>query len=309
MLEIRKILLLLLFLLSFAINTSCSPDDVSDSTTSDSEDPAPAADCIVSGDIVVSNSGSDALVVLNSDGTFKSIAYYVSSATENLYGIAWSSLTNEILIVVDGVDRIVALNPVDCTTRTAVIDVNLTGTLRGIAQLTSGDILVSETSNIERFGSNGNRVTSGWPLAAQTGASGLSPLSNGGFVHCSTTTDVVRTYNSAGTQVATRSSGIAATTDAMDCFTMNDGSIATTWSGTSDTVSIYSSSLTPVSSYSNTAYLAAPGGIAQRSGTSGNLLVVDRVYNYVVEITTAGALVGTFGSGILSTPENILVVP
>lgn len=304
--EVRKISLLLLFFLALAINTSCSPDDVSDSTTTDSEEPA--ADCIVSGDILVTNSGSDALVVLNSDGTFKSVPFYVSSATENLYGITWSSLTNEVLIVVDGVDRVVALNPVDCTTRTAIIDTNLTGTLRGITQLTSGDILVSETNNIERFGSNGNRVTSGWPLAAQTLASGLSALSNGGFVHCSTTTDVVRTYNSAGTQQATRSSGIAGTTDAMDCFTMNDGSIATTWSGTSDTVSIYNSSLSPVASYSNTAYLAAPGGIAQRAN-GGNLLVVDRVYNYIVEITTAGALVGTFGAGVLSTPEFILVVP
>ncbi len=283
---------------------SCSPEDVDDSTTADSEDEI----CIESGDIVVTNSGSDALVVFNSDGTYKSTPFFVLSATESLYGISWSSVTGEILIVVDGVDRVVALNPTDCTTRNIIIEANLTGTVRGITQLTNGDILISETSNIERFGSNGNRVTSGWPLAAQTLATGLSALSNGGFVHCSTTTDVVRTYTNAGVQVATRSSGIAATTDAMDCFTMFDGSIATTWSGTTDTVSIYNSSLAPVASYSNTAFLGAPGGIAQRSN-GGNLLVVDRVFNLVVEITTAGAFVGTFGSGLLSTPENILVIP
>lgn len=305
---IRSNFTLLCFAVGVAIFSvclvSCSPEDVEDSTTADSEDEI----CIESGDIVVTNSGSDALVVFNSDGTYKSTPFYVLSATENLYGITWSSLTGEILIVVDGVDRVVALNPDDCTTRDVIIDANLTGTVRGITQLTNGDILVSETNNIERFGSNGNRVTSGWPLAAQSAATGLSALSNGGFVHCSTTTDVVRTYNSSGVQVATRSSGIAATTDAMDCFTMFDGSIATTWSGTSDTVSIYNSSLAPVALYSNTAYLGAPGGIAQRAN-GGNLLVVDRVFNHVVEITTAGALVGTFGSGLLSTPEYILVIP
>lgn len=297
----RIVLALPLFLL-----LSCSPQDAGNSS-SNSTTPT-TANCIESGDILVSNSGSDAIVVFNPDGTYKSAPFHVSSATENLYGMAWSSLTHEILIVVDGVDRVEALNPVDCTTRTAIIDINLTGTLRGITQLTSGDILVSETNNIERFGSNGNRVTSGWPLAAQSGTTGVSALANGGFVHCSTTTDVVRTYTNSGTQVATRASGIAGTTDAMDCFVMGNGYIATAWSGTSDTVSIYDANLAPVTSYSNTAYLAAPGGLAQRAN-NGNLLVVDRIYNYVVEITTAGALVGTFGSGVLSTPEFILVVP
>ena len=284
---------------------SCSPEDVDDSTTGGSEE---AVACIESGDIVVTNSGSDALVVFNPDGTYKSTPFYVSSATENLYGVTWSSLTGEILIVVDGVDRVVALNPEDCSTRTVILDANFTGTVRGITQLTSGDILLSENNNIERFGSNGNRVTSGWPLAAQSAATGLSALANGGFVHCSTTTDVVRTYSSTGVQAATRSSGIAATTDAMDCFVMGSGNIATAWSGTTDTVSIYSSALSPVASYSNTAYLGAPGGIAQRAN-DGNLLVVDRIYNHVVEITNTGTFVGTFGSGILSTPEFILVIP
>jgi hypothetical protein len=295
----------LLVLPFFLLNISCSPEENTNSSTDGSEAPV---NCIVSGDIVVSNSGSDSLVVLNSDGTFKTMAFNVPSATENLYGITWSALTGEILVAVDGVDRVVAVDPVDCSNRTVVLDVNLTGTIRGITQLTSGDILISETNNIERFGSNGNRVAAGWPLAAQTAASGLSALSNGGFVHCSTTTDVVRTYSSTGVQAATRSSGIAGTTDAMDCFVMSNGQIVTTWSGTSDTVSIYTSTLTPVTSFSNTAYLAAPGGIAQRAN-GGNLLVVDRTYNHIVEITTAGVLVGTFGSGLLSTPEFILVVP
>lgn len=296
---------ILLFAFSFS-NISCSPEETTDSSTTDSVAPTP--NCLVSGDIVVSSSGSDSLVVFNSDGTFKSVAYFVSSASESLFGLAWSSATNEVLVGVDGVDRVMGISAVDCSARTIITDINLTGNIRAVTQLTSGDILVIETNNIERFGSNGNRVSSGWPLAAQTGGTGLSALSNGGFVHCSATTAVVRTYTSAGVQVATRSSGIAATTAAADCFVMSDGNIATAWSGTTDTVSIYNSALTPITSFSNTAYLAAPGGIAQRP-SGGNLLVVDRVYNYVVEITTTGSLVGTFGSGFLGTPEYILVIP
>lgn len=290
--------------LTIAAVMACSPDDDAASTTLPSED----AVCIESGDILVTTSGADALVVFNPDGTFKRIAYYVLSATENLYGIAWSHTAEEILVAVDGVDRIVGINPEDCSTRDVITNANLTGTIRGITQLLNGDILVSETNNIERFGANGNRVTSGWPLAAQSAATGLDALSNGGFVHCSTTTDVVRTYSDTGTQTATRSSGIAATTDAMSCKALHDGSIAAAWSGTSDTIAIYSADLSTLNaSFSNTAYLGAPGGIAQRA--NGNLLIVDRIFNHVVEITTAGTYVGTFGAGYLSTPEFILVVP
>lgn len=305
MVTFKKVSTFLVFILIVSVcSVSCSPEDNEDDSATNGSEEA----CLASGDILVSNSGSDALVALNPDGTFKRIAFNVSSATENLYGITWSAQSEEILIVVDGVDRVVALNPLDCSTRTVILDANLTGNVRGITQLTGGDILVSESNNIERFSSTGNRVTSGWPLAAQSAATGLSSLSNGGFVHCSTTTDVVRTYSSTGVQAATRSSGIAATTDATACFVMSDGNIATSWSGTTDTVSIYNSALAPVASYSNTGFLAAPGGIAQRP-SGGNLLVVDRVFNYVVEITTSGAFVGTFGSGLLSTPEFILVIP
>jgi len=301
-------LLQIIFVYMAALLISCSPED-DDAGVAElpSEDP-PEEACLVSGDVVVSSSASDSLMVFNSDGTFKRMIFSVSSASESLYGITWSSASNEILAVVDGVDRVVAVSAEDCTSRVAVLDVNLTGTVRGITQLPNGDILVVETNNIERFGANGTRITTGWPLAAQTAGTGVSALSNGGFVHCSSTSDVVRTYNAAGTQVATRASGIGATTDAMDCMNLASGQIATTWSGTTDTVSIYDASLNPVASYSNTSVIGAPGGIAQRP-SGGNLLVVDRVFNYVVEISLTGTLVGTFGAGYLSTPEFIVVVP
>ena len=103
-------------------------------------------------------------------------------------------------------------------------------------------------------------------------------------------------------------SGIAGTTAAADCRVLTSGNIAVVWSGTTDTVRIYNSALsTTIASYSNLALLSTPGGIAQR--TNGNLLVVDRVLNQIIEITEGGVFVNGLPRSVLSTPEFIEVVP
>lgn len=265
--------------------------------------------CFESTDVLVSNSGSDAVIAFDAAGNYKRIVYSVSStAGESIYGMEILA-TGELAVVVDGTDRVMAVSPEDCSARILIADANFTGTVRGIAQLSSGDILVVETSNVERFSSTGTRITTGaWPKALQTTATELSAISTGGFVHCSTGTDVVRTYNDAGTQVATRSSGIAATTDAMGCKALASGNIVTAWSGTTDSVVIYNSTLaTALFTYTDVALLGAPGGIAERA--NGNILVVDRTFHHVVEITNQGVYVGTFGAGLLNIPEHVLVVP
>lgn len=264
---------------------------------------------MASGDILVSNSGSDAVLVLDSAGNYKRIAYNLVNTAESPFGLSWSVDSGELLIAVDGADRVVAVSAADCSVRNVVQDTNLTGNLRGLTRLVSGDVLVIETSNVERFTWQGIRIaTGGWPRALQTTGTGLDALANGGFVHCSTGTDVIRTYDSTGVQVATVSSGIAATTDAADCLELGDGRIAAVWSGTTDTVRIYPAGLgTHEVTFSNTSVLSTPGGIAERS--NGNLLVLDRLLNWIVEIDSAGNLVGTLGDGVLSTPEFILVVP
>lgn len=288
-----------LALISFGV-ISCTPEK--------ENEVEPTSQCISSGDIVVSNSASDVVLVLDSSGNYKNIAFNVSNIAESVYGLAWS-LSGELLVAVDGADRIVAVNPADCSSRTFIADANLTGNLRGITQLTGGDVLVVETSNVERFNSLGLRITTGgWPRALQATATDVNKLSNGGFVHCSTGADVIRTYDAAGTQVSTVSSGIVTTTDASGCIELSNGNIAAVWSGTTDTVRIYSSDLTTtVASYSDVSLLSTPGSIAQRS--NGNLLIVDRVLHYIVEITSAGTFVNVIGDGVLNTPEHILVVP
>jgi hypothetical protein len=308
-----KLKLGLLLVLFF--NLSCSKksaDDESSSTTAsaDNTEETIQADCIVPGDIVISNSGSDAVLVLNSDGSYKNIALNVNNIAETVYGVTWDRVNNRLLVAVDGADRIVAVDPVDCSTSTAISDGNLTGTtLKGLTVVDNGDILVTEVNMIERFTQDGMRITTGgWPKTLQTTSNGIYARNNGGFVLCSSGADVVRTYDDAGTQIATKASGIVSTTDAMDCMELANGNIAVTWSGTTDTVKVYSSDLvTEIASYSNISLLSSPGGIAEKS--NGNLLVVDRLNHYIVELEADGSYVGILGDGVLNTPEFLIVVP
>jgi hypothetical protein len=267
--------------------------------------------CITSGDIIVSNSGSDTVLVLNSDGSYKGVALTLTSNTESIYGVHWDAISNRLLVVVDGVDRVISVDPTTCAASEFVTDTGLTGNVRGITRLASGDVLVVETSNIERFlvgpAGSGVRITAGWPKALQPTGSGVDARSGGGFVQCGNSG--VRTYDDNGTvDSAQKTSGIAGTTIAADCRELTSGNIAVAWSGTTDTIAIYDSTLTTtIGTYSNTGILSTPGGLAQRA--NGNILALDRVRNYIVELTETGVYVDHIGGTVLSTPEFIEVIP
>jgi len=273
---------------------------------------------IQSGDIIVSNSGSDSVLLFDSTGAFKEVIFEINTVNgEAIFGISENTVTGEILVAVDGTpDRVMAIKKTDLTTREFIRDANLTGNIRGISYLTSGDTLVVETSNIEKFDSVGYRVTTGsWPKALQTTGTGLDAVAGGGFIHCSTGTDVIRVYDATGTQTATAVSGIAATTDVADCKVAPDGGIVVTFAGTTDTVRKYSADLSTTTwSYSSLSVLGSPLGLAIRS--NGNVLVLDSVLNHVIEITfdgttATGTIFGTHSNDInnmLSTPQFIWVV-
>ncbi len=266
--------------------------------------------CFESTDVLISNGGSDTILAYSSTGEFKRIVFQLNTvAGEAIFGMDYLQATGEVIVTIDGSDRVMAIDPEDCSARNLIVDINLTGTLRGVTQLSGGDILVVETNNVERFTSSGVRITSGgWPLSLQTGGSDIYGLSAGGFVHCSTTADVVRTYSDAGVQTATRASGIAGTTDAAGCKELANGSMAVAWSGTTDSVVIYSANLaTALYTFSNTSVLSTPGSLAERA--NGNILIADRTLNYLVEITSTGTYVGQFASGLPNTPEYVLVIP
>jgi len=262
-----------------------------------------------SGDIVVSNGGSDSVLLLDKNGNFKDVLLNVDNTSETVWGIEYLDDTDEVAVVIDGVDRVKAVSLSNLSARDLILNANLTGILKEITQLVSGDLLIAEASNVELFTINGVRITSGgWPKALQTGASGIDALDNGGFVHCSTTADVVRTYDSAGIQVATAVSGIAATTDSVACIELKNGNIAVAWSGTTDTIQILSADLsTVIASYSDTGQLGSPSGLAQAK--NGNILIGDAIFHHIVEITQSGNFVKTLAGALINTPRDLLVIP
>ncbi len=264
------------------------------------------------GDIVVTNSGNKTVMLLDSDGNFKATLLDVPQA-ETPMRLAWKDDTKEILVTIDSTaDRVIGISALNGQANDFINDIgNLNGNLNGIVVLSDGTVRIGETNNVENYTGTGIRVTTGvWPKALQTTGADLSPLANGGFIHCSSGSDVVRTYiaNPAGTaHVATASSGIGGTTDAFGCIELSNGNIATVWNGTTDTVQIRSANLASVvATYSNTTALGNPRGIAQAA--NGNLLIVDNTANHIVEITTAGVFVRTLGE-VVNNPVGILVVP
>jgi hypothetical protein len=265
---------------------------------------------ISSGDIIVSNGGNGSVILLSADGLYKAKLYEINSTAERIWGLAWKNDSSELYLSVDGADRVMAIptNGV-VTERLAIANPNLTGNIRSITQLVGGDLLVIETNNIERFTESGDRViTNGWPISIQTAGSDIHATSNGGFIHCSTGTDRVALYDANGVQLQIASSNIAATTDAMSCIVLKSGKVAVAWSGTTDTVQIFSADLSSVvASYTDATWLRTPTSIDQAA--NGNILVADSTTNTLIEITEAGAYVRRVGNAFTNAPQVILVVP
>jgi hypothetical protein len=268
------------------------------------------------GDLVVTNGGTGSnksVVLLDENGNYKATLLDLL-ASDSPMGISFNTSTKELIISVDSTaDRVIAISVYSGATRDFINDIaNLTGNLYGITQLPDGDFIIAETSTLERYSATGNRVTSGsWPKTGgviMTNLSELNALPDGNFLACSSGTDQARLYSNTGTQVSTSgASGIATTTDVFGCSSLADGTFAIGWNGTTDTIQIRASNLTTINaSFSNTTVLGNPRGMAQKS--NGNIVIVDQSNNHIVEITTAGVLVDTYGDA-LSIPVDIFVIP
>lgn len=268
------------------------------------------------GDIIVVNGTSRSLLLFDSNGEYKAVLYDLDNIAESIYDVAFKKDTNEIIFTINGSARVGAVSVVNGTYRTLISDANLTGALKGLTQLSNGDILVAEISNIERFTTNGIRRTlvSGvvWPNTlggTSTTIEQLSATVDGGFIVCSSGSDNVKRYTENAVIVGGAVvSGIAGTTDAFGCIELADGNIAMAFSGTTDTIRTVSAGMTGiVSIYTDLAVLASPRGLTQT--LNGNILVVDSVYNQIVEITRTGTFVRTLGGSILGTPNAVFSVP
>lgn len=315
-----KLCRLTIFILLAALSTSCQPK----------KDSNGSSNAIASGDIVISNSGSKALLLFDSSGAFKQVLGSLdNSSTEVFQGITYNSTTGQLLAVVDGTaDSVQAFNVSDGSSAGSFIsNSNLTGNLRGITQLTGGDILIVETSNVERFSALGERRTLvnavTWPQALQVTGLGIEKTSTG-FIHCSNgtsgITDRVTLYNSdaGGAVSATSTSPGTALTGTIagvnGCAVGPDGSIYAAFIGTPNSfVRKYSADLTAdVWTYTSPTILN-PTGITVRS--DGTVLVLNSVMNHVVQINADGSDSHVLQGAdvdlddLLSTPQFIYIVP
>lgn len=263
------------------------------------------------GDIVVSNGNSDSLILLDSKGEYKRTLYDVDNVSETISGIAYKADTKEIIFTVTGSAlRVGAVSIVDGSYRNFIINSSLTTPLRGVAVMTDGSVLVTHANLVQKFSSNGTRITAGaWPKTLMASPQQIEALPSGAFLLCSDNVDLVRTYNAAGTQVATSvASGIAATTDVFACIPLSDGRIANAWNGTTDTISVWNSDFSGrVNLFSDISVLGNPRGMAQRA--NGNLLISDATNNYLVEIDLDGNFISTLGGSILNGPTSVFVMP
>ncbi|ATH08520.1 hypothetical protein BIY24_11335 [Halobacteriovorax marinus] len=272
--------------------------------------PSTSSFYILPGDIVVSNITNDSVVVYSSDGVFKRVIYDLENNAEVPYGVGWKHDTLEVMVAVDGSDRVMGISAIDGSVRTIIQSASLSGSIRGVTQLVDGSILVAESNGIEKFTTNGVRVTDGFPLnGGINNVENVFAKADGGFVVCARGGDVTRTYEADGTMENSTASGIGGTTDGYGCTELDDGTIASAWSGSTDTISFYDSGLTTLGySYNDTSLLPSPRGVAQLA--NGNIVVADATYHHLVEIDAgSGDFVGILASSGLSTPNQIVVIP
>ncbi len=293
----------LFYIIFLSVLVSCNQDPVpteSDSTAIVSE-----------GDIVVANTASDSVVVLNPDGSYKRVILQLDPSIDSPYGVAWSADTQEILVSVNGSpDRIIAINASSGVTRTLESN-GLVGNVRQLGVLSNGDVVIIESNNLERYTIAGARVTSGWPVTnLQNTLEGLRISSSGNIIACSRVDDEVGVYDDDGVVVhAAINSGIGGTTDCYGVEELGNGNIAVSWVGTADTIAIYTSDLTTeVATYSAIEVIGNPRAIAKTvDGTQ--FYVLDGTYNNIHLFDNDGTYVQEINPGVLSAPNDILVIP
>ncbi len=287
--------------------------DVIGSTTSEGS-------LVKSGDIVVTNSGNDSIVLLDSDGLLKTILASEQASAALIYnGLAYDSINNQVLFSYDHttttLDSIKKINLFDGSINLYFSNSNLSGTLQGLAILTDGSLVVLEgTTFAEKFTAAGVRVGAPFISGLTATTVDITKLKSGGFVVCSTgTANTVRTYTAAGVLVSTATSvlpipSIGAAVAASSCTEDANGNIIVAYNGTIDAVRSYNSTLTAVNwTYVDANNLSTPGKLAIKS--NGKILVTDIGFNHIVELNSAGGFERVIGTTLLNIPNNIVAIP
>jgi WD40 repeat protein len=274
---------------------------------------------VQSGDIVVANSGNDSIILLNSDGSYKSTLVNTQTSNTLIYnGLAWDPINKVILFnndsSVTGFDAINSISLFDGGVDPVVSNNQLNGVLRGVARLEGGELIVLEgNTSAEKFSANGTRIGSPFLTGLTSATSDVTKLSTGGFIICSTSTsNTVRIYDADGVVLATATSTSPAPSlggmQAKSCTEDQQGRIIVAYSGGTDAVRMYDASLsTVIWTYTNTTVFSNPGKLAMKA--NGNILVTDLTFHHIIELDPNGAQVDILGGVALSTPSDIVVVP
>ncbi len=232
----------------------------------------------------------------------------LSRGTDTARGVVLLEDTNELAVALDGRDRVIAISPIDGSTRDLIVDGQLNGVIRSITQLDDGDILVIETSNIERFSKEGLRRTAGWPISLPSGTQIRDLRDNSGdFIACAGgTTDQARIYDIDGNQLHATSGPPGH--DARGCEQLLDGRLVVAWAGAADQLIVYDSDFSnPQVIVSNLDIGIMPNPNSIAISREGNILVADTSRNNVIEFDTNGNFIQSFGS--FSNSQDIYIVP
>ncbi len=304
-------------LLFLALSASCIiQNDSPIQSTSDE------VNLIQKGDIVVTNSGNDSVILLNEDGSFKATLVDAQTDAAILFNaLIYDTLNKAILYNFDhttaSFDAVRKLDLFEGNETTLISNSNINSTQQGLARLTNGDLVIlKNTTLIEKFNSLGQRAAAPYPLTFPAATTvDVAPMINGQFMVCSSSTaNTLRTYTAAGVINATPVVTSVAPTPALaasgmsGCIQAPDGTVYVVYS-TIFTVRAYNSAMTTTLwtyTDSNTLTAALTSKIAIRE--NGNLLIADRGYDHLLELTKDGAFVGVIGGVGLSDPLNIAVI-
>lgn len=316
----RKAILILLALTSGFL-ASCSPPK--GTFASSPSGGSTSGTVSYAGYILVANSATRQVVMYDSNFTESTARVLRLYATGNTPASLAVYDSENILVAVEGTpDRVDLINLTSGAVTTGFIldSTNLTGTMKGIARLSGGDVLVSDAATLahmERFAvsaSGAVRYTVGWPATLLNTTQMIYPLASNTFLACAAgTSDVVRIYNNVGTQLYSASAtlpvpSLGAAHDVVGCVADSSSSVIVAYNGATDTIRKYSSTLAATTwSYSDLALLSAPLAVGVRP--NGNVLAVD-TSNAVVELNgSTGAWVATYTPNLVSTVTQILVMP
>lgn len=279
----------------------------------------PDANQNFSGFIIVANNTTRNVVLLDPNGNYvRDLLVLDRAGSEVPWGLGMYDSQN-VMITVEGVDRVMIANLATGQNASFITNVNLTGTMRGITRLSGGDILVSDTNGVERFTGDlaPTRITSGgWPkVLLNTGRTLAKYTGSNEFLHCGAgTSDRVDIFSNSGISLANASAtsplpSLGAAHDGSACAVGPSGQVAVAWNGASDAIRVYSnSSLSTISyTYQNATTLTNPTAVAFRP--NGNLLTADSTSNLMFELDPTGTLVQTFQTSQIVVPNQILVVP